>query len=339
MKDLNPAVISPWSSYTKNLKYKLSRLVMPNSPSASSIPFVEYLKWHRFTRFTPQYPHSIDIQTRSGCNARCTFCGVGREENKIIGEMSDELFKKIIDEVMEFPNLRQINPYLLNDPLVDRRIAERIEYIAQKRNSRKKPLLRIITNAGLLTKEMSYRLLQSGLDEINVSFHSIKKEVYEDLMRPLNYEKVMQNVLTLVELRNQLASQGTKTPKISVWTVLTKPVEENLKNEKAYWKKIGISFKARKLDNRAQSKIEEANFSNRPFNAVAICPIPFWRAWVMFNGDMIMCCVDQERSRILGNCSQRPIREIWNDEAYQALRRSWRKKELKGLLCHDCKGS
>src|SRR6266581_760522 len=67
----------------KRLKHKIGRLVLPDSPSSSSVPLVEYYKWLRYTRFTPDYPHSIDIQTKSGCNAHCTFCPVGHEDNKI----------------------------------------------------------------------------------------------------------------------------------------------------------------------------------------------------------------------------------------------------------------
>jgi MoaA/NifB/PqqE/SkfB family radical SAM enzyme len=326
-----------WKQLKYDVRYKVSKVVMPNSPSASSLPFVEYLKWFRYTRFTPKYPYSIDIQTQSGCNARCTFCGVGREKNKQKGAMSDELYQKIIDEVLTFPELRQINPYLLNDPLVDKDIESRIEYITRKRGRQRKPLVRIITNAGLLTEERAYRLLHSGLDEINISFHSIIPQVYEDMMRPLRFDKVMANILGLVTLRDKLKLK--RPPSIEIWTVLTKPVEANLENERAYWKKVGIGFKARKLDNRASAEIDVAALGNRPMDLVQICPIPFWRAWVMWNGDMIMCCVDQERSNILGNCSERSIREIWTDAAYQDLRRRWRTKELDGLLCSDCKGS
>lgn len=325
-----------WANFKYQLGYKVSKVVMPNSPSASSIPFVEYLKWFRYTRFTPDYPYSIDIQTRSGCNARCTFCGVGREQNRITGRMSDDLFQQIIDEVLTFPNLMQINPYLLNDPLVDKSIEERIEYIVRKRNGRRRPAVRIITNAALLTEERAYRLLHSGLDEINISFNSIIPEVYEKAMPPLKFDKVMENILGLARLKQRLRY---RRPKINIWTVLTTEVESNLQNEKAYWKHAGVGFKARKLDNRASPDIEAAQLGNRPMDLVQICPIPFWRAWIMWNGDMIMCCVDQERSNILGNCRDRPIKQIWNDSNYQDLRRRWRSKELNGLLCNDCKGS
>ncbi|RMD98121.1 MAG: radical SAM/SPASM domain-containing protein [Calditrichaeota bacterium] len=321
----------------KRMKHKIGRIVLPDSPSSSSVPFAEYFKWFYFTKNTPDYPQSIDIQTQSGCNARCTFCGVGREVNKIHGRMSDDLFKKIIDEVIEYPNLRRLDPYLLNDPLVDKRMPERIEYIARKKGKRKSPKVRITTNAGLLTEEMGYRLLHAeGLDEINFSFHSIIPEVYEKMMFPLKFERVMGNILRFKEQWNKYRG---KKPRLNVWTVKTQPVIDNLKNEKAYWKKVGIGFKARKLDNRANKDIELLGLGDREFVRVPFCVIPFWRAWIMWNGDMIMCCVDQERTNLLGNCRDRSVKEVWTDPRYQELRRRWRTRELEGLLCDECKGT
>ncbi len=321
----------------KRLKHKIGRIVLPDSPSASSIPLAEYYKWFRYTRFTPDFPLAIDIQTKSGCNAHCSFCPVGQEENKIYGTMSDDLFKKIIDEVLEFPMLHKINPYLLNDPLVDKQLPEKLTYIAQKKGQRTWPRVRITTNAGLLTEEMSYRLLHSeGLQKINFSFHSIIPDVYEQMMTPLKYDRVMGNILRFKTTWDKYTG---KKPQLQIWTVLTKPVIANLKHEKAYWKKVGIGFRANKLDNRANADIEALGLGDREFVRVPFCAIPYWRAWVMWNGDMIMCCVDQERSNLLGNCTTHSIREVWQNPAYQTLRRRWRTKQLDGLICEDCKGT
>jgi len=330
-------IVQTPSVRVNRLKHKLGRIILPNSPSSSSFPFGEYFKWIYFTRNTPNYPQSIDIQTKSGCNAHCSFCPVGKEENKIYGTMSDELFEKIIDEVIEYPNIRRIDPYLLNDPLVDKRMPVRLEYIAKKRGKRQSPKIRITTNAGLLTEEMGYGLLHAdALDEINISFHTIIPEVYETMMSPLKFDRVMGNILRFKEQWDKFSG---KKPKLTIWTVKTQPVIDNLENEKAYWEKIGIGFKARKLDNRANKNIEDQGFEDREFVRVPFCVIPFWRAWIMWNGDMIMCCVDQERSNLLGNCASRSVKEVWNDPFYQDLRRRWRTKELEGLLCDECKGT
>ncbi len=328
-----------YATYTrwKRLKHRIGRVVLPNNPSSSSAPFAEYLKWIRYTRFTPPYPHSIDIQTKSGCNAHCTFCGVGREVNRVYGTMPDDLFQRIIDEVMEYPFLLRLDPYLLNDPLVDKKMPQRLEYIARKKGKRRWPRVRITTNAGLLTEEMAYGLLHSeALDEINFSFHSILPEVYEKMMAPLKYDRVMGNILRFKEMWEKYPG---KKPRLSVWTVKTRPVIENLPNEKRYWRKLGIAFKARKLDNRADTQIENLGLADREFVRVPFCVIPFWRAWILWNGDMIMCCVDQERTNVLGNCRDRSIKEIWKDSRYQELRRRWRTRQLDGLLCNECKGT
>lgn len=321
----------------RRLMHRIGRVVLPDSPSASSVPLAEYYKWLRYTRSTPDFPLSIDIQTKSGCNAHCTFCPVGREENKLYGTMSDDLFQHIIDEALDHPTLYQINPYLLNDPLVDKTLPDKLVYIAQKKNRRTKPYVRITTNAGLLTEEMGYRLLHAeGLDEINFSFHSIIPHVYEEMMPPLKYDRVMGNILRFKSMWDQYAG---KKPKLQIWTVRTTPVIANLKHEKAYWKKVGIGFKARKLDNRANADIEALGLGDREYVRVPFCVIPYWRAWVMWNGDMIMCCVDQERSNLLGNCRDHSIREVWQNAAYQTLRQRWRTKQLDGLLCEGCKGT
>ncbi len=325
------------SATYKRLRHKVGRIVFPNNPSSSSAPFAEYLKWFYYTRFTPGHPLSIDIQTKSGCNAHCSFCPVGKEENKIYGVMSDDLFQKIIDEVLDYPMLLRLDPYLLNDPLVDKRMPERIEYIARRKGKRRNPKVRITTNAGLLSEEMGYRLLHTeGLDEINFSFHSIIPEVYERMMSPLKFDRVMGNIIRFKEQWDKFSG---KKPKLTIWTVKTQPVIDNLENEKAYWKKAGIAFKARKLDNRANTDVEDLGLGDRDFVRVPFCVIPFWRAWIMWNGDMIMCCVDQERTNLLGNCSEHSVREVWTDPNYQDLRERWRTKELDGLLCDECKGT
>jgi MoaA/NifB/PqqE/SkfB family radical SAM enzyme len=329
--------ISTLSRQYKRLKRQIGRIVLPDSPSASSIPFVEYGKWLAYTRFTPSFPLSIDIQTKSGCNAHCTFCPVGQEENKIYGTMSDALFRKVIDEVLTYPFMLKINPYLLNDPLVDKTLPEKLVYIAQKKGKRTRPIVRIITNAGLLTEEMGYRLLHSeGLDEINFSFHSILPDVYEAMMPPLKYARVMGNILRFKAMWDKYEG---KKPKLKIWTVRTQPVAANLKNEQAYWKKAGIGLRVRKLDNRADTNIELLQLGESEYVRVPFCVIPYWRAYVMWNGDMIMCCVDQERTNMLGNCTEHSIRDVWQNAAYQELRQRWRTKQLQGLLCENCKGT
>ena len=50
----------------------LSRL-NPNSPSAGGIPILEQVRHFILSNFTPEFPLLVDVQTKDGCNASCTF--------------------------------------------------------------------------------------------------------------------------------------------------------------------------------------------------------------------------------------------------------------------------
>lgn len=110
------------TSYSFPLRKQIKRLknkLTPSGPSAASLPLIEYLKHFYFTRFTPKFPQIIQVQTQYGCNARCVFCPMGREDNQLIGRMDDATFERIVDEAIS-NNVKVLSPYLQNDPLVDR---------------------------------------------------------------------------------------------------------------------------------------------------------------------------------------------------------------------------
>jgi radical SAM protein with 4Fe4S-binding SPASM domain len=68
------------------------------------------------------------------------------------------------------------------------------------------------------------------------------------------------------------------------------------------------------------------------------CTIPFWRAWILWNGDVVLCCVDWERRHVFGSIHESSIREIWNNEGYRKYRDRMRKNDFAGTLCEGCKG-
>ena len=158
---------------------RLGRKLTPAGPSASSEPILEYVKYFAFSNLTPSFPQVIQVQTKYGCNARCVFCPMGREQNQIHGQMDDVTFQRIVDEAVE-NRAKVLSPYLQNDPLVDRRIHERVAYIRERRGRRLLPKTKLITNGALLTEERAYNLIRSGLEHIVFSVHGIDEQVYED---------------------------------------------------------------------------------------------------------------------------------------------------------------
>jgi MoaA/NifB/PqqE/SkfB family radical SAM enzyme len=298
---------------------------------------MEYIKYHTFSKLTPRFPQIIQMQTVYGCNARCVFCPMGREQNQVRGRMTDELFQRIVDEAVD-NNVKVLSPYLQNDPLVDTRIHDKVAYIRQRRGRKLFPKTKLVTNAGLLTEERTYNLIRSGLEYIVFSVHGIDSSVYENIMNGPRYTTVIQNIERFVRVRDELRS---KTPHIEVWAVRTADVDRQLKETMAFWRARGIQFKARELDNRAHPEITDNTAlvgEQDQWRYADHCTIPFWRAWILWNGDIVLCCVDWERKHVFGNVTTESIRDVWNGERYRQFRARMRKRQHAGHLCEHCQG-
>lgn len=316
----------------------LRRRLTPAGPASASMPLVEYVKYHALTRLTPAFPQIIQIQTQYGCNARCTFCPMGREQNQIHGRMDDVMYARVVDQAVE-GGAKVISPYLQNDPLVDREIDRRVAYVVERRGRRAFPKTKLITNGALLTEDRSHALIGSGLDYIVFSVHGVDPEVYDDVMQGPRFETTIRSVETFIRVKREL---GSSRPHIEVWAVRTREVEEQLPEVKRFWKDRGIRFKARELDNRAHPEITDnadKTADDVSWRYADHCTIPFWRAWVLWNGDVVLCCVDWERRHVFGNITDTSLRDIWNSPAYRAYRGRMRRGDVEGTLCESCQGT
>ncbi len=324
-------------SRVRRTLHVLRRKLTPAGPSAASVPLMEYVKYHTFSRFTPSFPQIMQVQTQYGCNARCVFCPMGREANQIHGRMDDVTFSRIVDEAVK-NNVKVLSPYLQNDPLVDRRMHERVAYIRESRGKKRFPKTKIITNGGLLTEKRAYDLINAGLEYIVFSVHGVDANVYDDLMQGPRFETTIKNIDRFVRIKEEL---GSKTPDIEVWAVRTKEVDRQLAEVKEFWAGRNIRFKARELDNRAHPEITENDDLANDYDEwkfATHCVIPFWRAWILWNGDVVLCCVDWERKHVFGNIHENTLREIWNGDAYRAYRERMKKNDFAGTLCENCQG-
>lgn len=302
------------------------------------MPVMEYVKYHVLTRMTPSFPQLIQVQTQYGCNARCTFCPMGREENQIRGRMDDAMFARVVDQAVE-GGVKVLSPYLQNDPLVDREIDQRVAYVVERRQGRRFPKTKLITNGALLTEDRGHALIRSGLDYIVFSVHGIDAAVYDDVMQGPRFETTLRNVETFIRVKREL---GVRHPNVEVWAVRTREVEEQLPEVKRFWQDRGVRFKARALDNRAHPEITdntEMGVDEVAWRYADHCTIPFWRAWVLWNGDVVLCCVDWERRHVFGNIKDSSLREIWNGPEYRAYRQRMRTGDVAGTLCENCQGT
>jgi MoaA/NifB/PqqE/SkfB family radical SAM enzyme len=277
------------------------------------------------------FPRNIQIQTIAACNAHCIFCPHGKTKNPLPrGSMDWDLYRKIIDEVTQYRVFR-ISPYLMNEPLMDKEIGERIRYIS----SRKKfpTYIKINTNASLLTEEMARDLLDSGLDVLTCSVHGIAKEKYESTMVGLKLEEVLENIDGFLDLKKKLRK---KKPELRVTMVRTKLIEPDVEKIKEYWTKRGVRVAIRPMSNRAHNSLSSLHINARPLMPFTWCHRLFEQIYVNVKGQLLICCNDWEQTTILGDLTKQSIYEAWHSEPYMEVRRKFLRGQIKGMLCEHC---
>ena len=280
-------------------------------------------------RFRPAFPRAVEFQTLSACNAKCIFCPHCQSPDEIPhGRMHDDLIKKIVDECGRHP-VGRISPYLTNEPLMDKRMPDILAYIHKKAH----PFIKtkINSNAALLTEETGRKLIESGLSQLWFSVNGYSPESYRASMN-LDYDATMANIDTFLDIKKKL---GKKRPTIKVTTLRTKLVEHELDFAKKYWAERDVTFSIHHMDNRAGDMIDSIAPGKRKFKRD--CDLFLKQAYIVENGDMIICCHDWRQTVIVGNVAQTSIKEVWNsnyflDRIYEYYALNFKNIEL----CRTC---
>jgi radical SAM protein with 4Fe4S-binding SPASM domain len=102
----------------------------------------------------------VAIETMSGCNYRCSFCPIGQIKLPS-GRMSMELYLRILDQLGDFDG--EIHPFLMNEPVLDRRIVEMCRLAKERTRAR----VVLQTNGSRLTEEVCDELTRHATVIVN----------------------------------------------------------------------------------------------------------------------------------------------------------------------------
>jgi MoaA/NifB/PqqE/SkfB family radical SAM enzyme len=142
------------------------------------------------------YPRYIEIEVTTRCNKKCIIC-----EHTWWDEPSVDLtFKEFRNLVDQFP-LRWINLTGEGDAFLNPHYLDMIRYLKAKGVS-----VYLVDSFDLLTKEIAYELVKIGVDGIYISMDGATKETYERIKVGCKFEKVIRNIMNLLEIKKQLDS-------------------------------------------------------------------------------------------------------------------------------------
>jgi MoaA/NifB/PqqE/SkfB family radical SAM enzyme len=266
----------------------------------------------------PRLPEIVQIESTNICNAKCVFCP--RDEmHRRQGIMSFDLFCKIVDECVEL-GITHVRVHNYGEAFLDRHLTEKVRYAKEKGIKE----VGMISNGSLITEEIAAGMIDAGLDAINISVDAAGKEVFESTRVHLDYDTVINNIKTLVRLRNE---SGKTHPKL----ILSFVRQNNSADEQAFiaeWSKVADKIHITDLHNWAGTLNEKTNVQ-----------FPCYRLWltftVLWDGRVSMCCADFDGRHIFGDLRTQTIADVWNSPMYRAARREHLESGGPGI-CRTC---
>lgn len=275
------------------------------------------------------FPREIQIQTNTFCNASCVMCPYPKVSKEVSnGRMSEDLYTEILAQCAGERGLCRIEPFLMNEPFTDRRL---VDLIAQAKRAVPHAWLTVTTNGSLVRPEIADRLIHSGLDAIWFSFNGATPETFERIMG-VPYDRVVANIDYLLSIRPEHLRVFTNMIET---TLMAPEIEANIRR----WHARGVGSGSSVLVNRGGNveNFDELNYRPKHRTPIRICDLLYHKMYILYNGDVVLCCMDWRRQVIMGNVHEQSLKEIWRGERYQHFRRfheEGRSEELD--LCRTC---
>jgi radical SAM protein with 4Fe4S-binding SPASM domain len=287
-------------------------------------------------------PYVVQFFPIYACNFRCNYCVFSAEVEKR-GFISDNvimdfaLYKKCIDEIARFPEkLRTLRFVGMGEPLLHKRIAEMVAYATRKGVAQR---TEILTNASLLTPEMSDALIEAGLSRLSVSLQGMSSAKYKAVSNvTLDFDALVDNIRYFHEHK-----KGAQLYVKIVDTALNGKEDED-----AFYARFGdicdlISvehtgpiFPFVDYTNVLKDGGRSLTQFGRPVQEARVCPQPFFTFQVNPDGKVVPC-YSIVYPEILGDCNIESVLDIWNGKKFQRFRRAMlRDGKAGGAVCRAC---
>ena len=268
-----------------------------------------------------QHPE-VRYEVTDNCNANCIMCPRDTHTREH-GIMDQDAYKRSIDEVVKL-GAEQVVLTGFGEPMLDRNLEQKIKY-AKAQGLR----TYIITNGSALTPKRAYNLLMAGLDEMRVSFYGMEPGTYNAVMRGLDFNKTIKNLMHFLAVRSVL-----KIPcKVQLSYLVLPENEKDVDEFIRFWEPKVEAIEVWKPHNFGdgrdyRERSGKKTTCGRPDNG------PLQIQW---DGTVIPCCYDFNNEIVLGNAFKDPIPDILKGDKYNDLRDAHNKGEFHRYpYCDQC---
>ncbi|MFH1307825.1 MAG: radical SAM protein [archaeon] len=287
-----------------------------------------YAFYHQKTKLKNK-PRIINIELTNSCNSNCIYCPRDKMKRKK-GLMKKETLSLILVKYSHLMESVCISHH--GESLLHPQIAEFIKMFKDKG-----VYVTLTTNATILNRNLSEKIILAELDSIVFSIEGIDKKLYEKIRRGSDFEKTKKNVMDFLSLKNKLKSnisveiRGTDMD-------LTRP---ELSKFKKYWGSLpGVNRVHIDSFNSWAGQVDRKAFVKSDYNRGIVgegetCIQPWFSLIILWDGSVVPC--NNYEGAPFGNILNQDLLKIWNNEKYQNLRYNLSKGNKKTLdYCGTC---
>jgi len=275
------------------------------------------------------------LETVSTCNLKCPMCihSIGYDHTQ---PMEDDVFD-IIEQSIREMNIPSVGMNQINEPFLDKKIFERTKRIASIDCVLD---IHFNTNGLLLNRQNSLKILEIGaITRLLIGFDAFSKEAYEKMRYGSDYDKVMNNIMNFLELKEKM---NKKFPVVRISFVRTSINEHEVDKWFEFWKDkvdyISVQEYLTQVLNESKTYLIAKSSKRKEIEASRItCRQPFERAIIRGNGDVVPCCSYFATKMPIGNIKQNNLKDIWHGTKAKNLRKYFEEGRWSGHpICSKC---
>lgn len=297
----------------------------------------EYLeknnKYFEYDRLLiPAFPKVMLMETTNCCNHSCIFCSHSKM-TRPKGFMREELAYRLLEEAYN-EGTREVGFYMLGEPLLDRNLEKYIKYAKELGFS----YTFLTTNGSILDDKRMISILNAGLDSIKFSLNGGNEEHYFFAHGKDDFQVVKDNIIRLSAYRKEYGCNI----KIYISSVLTKYTQNDdimINNIFSPYVDDIIIYTCTNQGGNMNDEVENVlrieNTSSVLFNNRS-CFFPFNRLHITYEGYLTLCCTDTQNFLIVEDLNNLSLKDAWNSEKFQQIRKKHIDGSLEGTLCYNC---
>ncbi len=287
-------------------------------------------KVHSYLPIVP-FPKNMLLEITNVCNSCCIFCANAKTSRK--KKMMDLAFgKKILKEAYD-NGTREVGFYATGEPLVNMDLEKYIAYAKQIGYE----YVYITTNGVLLDKQRAESIIEAGIDSVKFSINASNEQDYYLIHGKDDFNRIINNITEFHEVRKH----SKKPVNLFISCILTSYTQE-IKDE------MNFIFKDIADDMFFLECVNQGGYMHEINKRLAIggdggyhppnniCPMFFKNLYVSVEGYLTMCCTDFQNYLAVADLNKTPLKDAWNNEHAQKLRKAHIDHKLAGTLCFNC---